>query len=260
MSNEGRVQRVLANLPIADVVPRSDGPEPLEEDESENVAVAPDGLRLTDAGNAQRFIKVMSGQVRYVHQWGRWIVYRQGRWILDANEALVTEKAKAVARVLMAMVPRLTDDGRQRVFKAATRAESAGALANMVRLARGIPGVIVDHEELDADPFILNCKKGTVDLFTGQLRAHDPAELCTQQCPVAYDPSAAAPLWEKCLERWQPDPEVREYLQREAGAGACGRQTETVSIHYGYGGTASRSSSGPYSTPWAPMPSFLTSP
>jgi putative DNA primase/helicase len=52
---------------------------------------------------------------------------------------------------------------------------------------------------------------------------------------VIYDPEADAPLWEKCLNRWQPDPEVREYLQREAGAGACGRQTETLSIHHGLG-------------------------
>jgi len=206
------------------------------QDEGERVAVAPDGHRLTDAGHAQRFITLTNGRVRFVYKWGRWIVYRGGRWIIDTNDALVTEAAKAVARHLMAMVPKLGTDERDRVYKAALKAESAGSIAAMVRLARGIEGVIVDHEDLDADPFILNCANGTVDLITGELRPHDPDDLCTQQCPVNYDPEAAAPLWEKCLERWQPDPEVREYLQREAGAGASGRQTETLSIHYGHGG------------------------
>ena len=116
------------------------------------------------------------------------------------------------------------------------RAESAAALAALVRLARAIPGVIVRHEDLDADPYILNCANGTVDLRTGELRRHDPADLCTKQSPVDYDPDAEAPLWAKCLERWQPDAEVLEYLQREVGAGACGLQTETLSIHHGQGG------------------------
>ena len=212
-------------------------PDPREdEDEGESVAVAPDGFRLTDAGNARRLIDLADGTVRFAHAWGRWIVYREGRWIVDQNDVLITEKAKRVSRHLMAMVPKLYGDDRKPVFAAAIRAESAGAIAAMVRLARGIPGVIVDHEQLDADGFILNCTNGTVDLCTGELRQHDPADLCTQQCPVAYDPSATAPLWEKCLDRWQPDLEVREYLQREAGAGASGRQTETLSIHYGLGG------------------------
>jgi len=116
------------------------------------------------------------------------------------------------------------------------RAESAAALAGLVRLARAIPGVIVRHEDLDADPYILNCANGTVDLRTGELRHHDPADLCTKQSPVDYDPDATAPLWAKCLERWQPDMEVLEYLQREVGAGASGLQTETLSIHHGSGG------------------------
>jgi putative DNA primase/helicase len=207
-----------------------------DEDEGENVAVAPDGLRLTDTGNAQRFVDSARGQVRYVHKWGRWIVYDHGRWNVDANDALVTEMAKNVPRILMAMVPGINGkDERGRVFNAAVRAESSGALAAMVRLARGIPGVIVDHEDLNSDGLILNCTNGTVDLTTGELRPHDPADLCTQQCPVDYDPAAAAPLWDACMERWQPDPEVREYLQREAGAGATGRHTETLSIHYGLG-------------------------
>jgi phage/plasmid-associated DNA primase len=39
----------------------------------------------------------------------------------------------------------------------------------------------------------------------------------------------------RCLERWQPNAEVLEYLQREIGAGASGIQTETLSIHRGLG-------------------------
>ena len=207
-----------------------------------DLALAPDGFRLTDVGNSERFIKLMDGKVRYAHIWSCWLVYRKGRWIRDPKGELVTEMAKRVAKSLLALVAKMPvpdrDDQkseRDRVYKAAIRLESKASIFAMVQLARAIPGVIVDHEELDANPDILNCLNGTVDLRTGDLRPHDPADLCTQQCPVNYDPNAQAPLWEACLLRWQPDPEIREYLQREAGAGACGRQTETLSIHYGHG-------------------------
>jgi len=207
----------------------------VENDDVSEMALAPDGFRLTDVGNAERFIQLSGGRVRYAHAWGCWLVYRGGRWIRDPKDALVMEMAKKVAKSLMRLVPRLNDKERDAVFAHAKRAESRSAISAMVQLARGVEGVIVEHEELDADPFILNCRNGTVDLRTGELRPHDPADLCTMQVPVDYDPEALAPLWEACLTRWQPDPEIREYLQREAGAGTTGRQTETLSIHYGHG-------------------------
>ena len=51
-----------------------------------------------------------------------------------------------------------------------------------------------------------------------------------------YDPKAVAPLWDKCLQKWQPDAEVLDYLQTRTGAGATGIPTETVDIDYGEGG------------------------
>ena len=72
----------------------------------------------------------------------------------------------------------------------------------MVRLARGIDGVIVDHNDLDVDPFLLNVINGTVDLRTGKLLDHDPEHLITLQAPVMR-PHADAPLWRACVRRWR---------------------------------------------------------
>ncbi len=55
------------------------------------------------------------------------------------------------------------------------------------------------------------------------------------QAHVDFDPDAQCPLWTSCLKRWQPDDEIREYLQLEAGAGATGMPTETLTVHYGTG-------------------------
>jgi putative DNA primase/helicase len=196
----------------------------------------PDGHRATDVCNAARLLEQAGGRLHYVHAWGKWVVYQRGRWTLDENDALVTEQGKCVARALFALAAKATDkEERKTIWSWALRSEASGSIAAMVRLARGIPGVLVEHEELDADPYLLNVRNGTIDLRTGQLRLHDPADLITVQCPVSYDLNAKAPLWEACLQRWQPDPEVRDYIQLRAGAGTTGKPTETVDVDYGSG-------------------------
>ncbi len=196
----------------------------------------PDGYRATDVGNAARLLMQAGGRLHYVHAWGKWVVYQRGRWTLDENDALVTEQGKRVAIALFALAAKATDkDERKAIWSWALRSEASGSIAAMVRLTRGIPGVLVEHEDLDADPYLLNVRNGTIDLRTGQLRPHDPTDLITVQCPVSYDPDAKAPLWEACVQRWQPDPEVRDYIQVRAGAGTTGKPTETVDVDYGSG-------------------------
>jgi putative DNA primase/helicase len=209
-----------------------------DDDDEDTIAVAPDGYRYTDKGNADRLVAICPGCFRHAHAWQRWLVYRRGVWAIDEGDVLITEQAKGVARALFRLLPTydFDSDKRKKLFAWALRSESSGAIAAMVKLARGIPGVIVEHEQLDADPCQLNVLNGTVDLHTGELLPHDPADLITKQCPVVYDPDAKAPLWEKCLERWQPDPVMRDYIQLEAGAAATGKHTETLSVHYGTGG------------------------
>ena len=48
-------------------------------------------------------------------------------------------------------------------------------------------------------PWLFNCKNGTLDLRTGELRPHRREDYLTKSAPVAYDADAKAPLWEKFL-------------------------------------------------------------
>jgi putative DNA primase/helicase len=194
-------------------------------------------------------------------------VYQHGRWIVDEKDALVTEKAKQVARNLYKLAAKTSaTDPKEadRIWAWPLKSDTAGHIAAMIRLARGVDGLIVNHEDLDADPWILNCANGTIDLRNGEFRDHDPTDLCTLQVPVNYDKDATAPLWDLCLKRWQPDDQVRDYLQLRAGAGATGMPTETVDIDYGEGGNgkskfhgAIQQVRGPYAT--VPHKSLLVS-
>ena len=46
---------------------------------------------------------------------------------------------------------------------------------------------------------LFNASNGTIDLRTGVLRPHDPADLLQRLTPIAYDPSAKSDLWERML-------------------------------------------------------------
>lgn len=194
-----------------------------------------DGYRATDVGNAARLVAAANGRIRYVHGWSRWIVFRDGRWIIDTGDALVTEFAKQVSRSMFGRAAQLTGHDRDELWKWAKQSEGASKLANMIRLARGITEVLVQHEDLDAHPMLLNTLNGTVDLTTGELRPHNPDDLLTMQAPVMFDAAANAPLWRDCLERWQPDPAQRDYLQRVAGSGITGYPVEHFFINLGTG-------------------------
>jgi hypothetical protein len=122
-------------------------PEPSADREP---AVLADGFRPTDVGNADRLVAAAAGRIRYGHAWGRWIVYRDGRWIVDTGDTLVTETAKQVARRMFRCAVDLDGDARDDLLKWAKRSEAASSVAAMVKLARGVDGVLVDRDDLDA--------------------------------------------------------------------------------------------------------------
>ena len=58
---------------------------------------------------------------------------------------------------------------------------------------------------------------GTLDLRTGELRAHNRGDLLTKVAPVAYDPAALCPMWLAFLGIMAGDKELISFLQRAVG-------------------------------------------
>jgi putative DNA primase/helicase len=203
---------------------------------SEQAALA-DGFRATDVGNAGRLVASAQGRIRYVRAWQKWMVYSRGQWIIDTGETLITELAKRVAKGMLARAAKLDHpEQRGEMWKHALRCEKGAAIASMIRLARGVPEVLVEHDQLDRHPHLLNVANGTINLRTGELQPHNPDDLLTMQAPVTYNGQATAPLFERCLERWQPDPQIRAYLQRAVGSGITGHPVEALFVNVGQGG------------------------
>ncbi len=181
----------------------------------------------TDAGNAERFRGLYGGIVRYVHKLGRWRVWTGKQWRDDAKDG-VEQLALLTARHRLELAASLPDD-RERYEEAkwALASESMKRRRDMLGAARSLPELACLPDDFDRDPFLLNCDNGTLDLRTGELRPHDAAAMQSKLIPVAYDPKAECPRWERFLEEvFDGTTAIADFVQRAVGYSLTGDTRE----------------------------------
>src|SRR5205823_11901695 len=111
--------------------------------------------------------------------------------------------------------------------KWAFQSEAGVRIRELVGLSREQPGIPLLPGQLDVDDFLLNTPTGTVDLRTGELRAHRREDLLTKLTGVGYDTDATCPTWDAFLERiFEPRPSLIGYLQKVVGYSLTGSIVE----------------------------------
>lgn len=199
---------------------------------------AVDSSRIyTELTNAEKLVRKFGTHLRFCGQMGKFITWRGGRWQLD-DTGRVSRFAKQIARSIWADVPRAGDIGidPKELVKHATHSESAAGISAMLKLVATEAEIVVHAVELDANPWLLNCLNGTVDLRTGELRPHDPKDLITKQCSVNFDPSATCPMFDSFLARIMDNNlTLMRYLARVFGYGLTAdiRDQELYVFHGG---------------------------
>ncbi|HZO65240.1 MAG TPA: phage/plasmid primase, P4 family [Kribbellaceae bacterium] len=190
----------------------------------------------TELGYANRLIRVYGDRLRYVPAWRKWLTWDTTRWAPDTT-GQVPRWMKVIARRVTTDALSIMDDQKRRAaLNLARRGESSAGIAGALTLASTVGGIAVTPDDLDADPFLLNCTNGTLDLRTLELRPHDPVDLLTKLTGAAYRPDATGPEFDKFLGRVQPDPLMREFLARLVGHALEGRVVvHTMPIFFGAG-------------------------
>ncbi len=197
---------------------------------SELMARIAPSYHLTDAGNAERFAMEHAHHLRYVPEWQRWIAFDGRRWRSGTGDAVAVQLAIAMFRSMLAQAAKAADsDNRERLAKWSLRCEAAARVQAMLSIAHNLPAFITPAQELDADPYLLNCGNGTIDLRSGTLRPHNPSDMLTKISPVEYDPEARSQVWEDHLRRVTAgDKDLAEFIQLAAGYSATGDVSEEV--------------------------------
>lgn len=196
-----------------------------------------------DIGNAQRLQRAAGSDARWVESWASWVAYDPATSLWDrwSGNSLMMRQAISVVRKMGAEAAFIEDAESLKAFKAWVKVSGGvNRLDAMMRIARSLGGMKGRAEEFDADWSNLHVSNGVLVLsetgvsFRGR-RHGDMATLCA---PVAYDPKAKSPLWERFLREVLPDKETRLWVQKLAGASLVGGNPDR-SMVIGIGPTTS---------------------
>jgi P4 family phage/plasmid primase-like protien len=227
----------------------------------------PYATRLTEMGNAERFIRDNAGEIRYDHEAKQWLWWDGIRWVTDSSGEMASRMKKTVRNIMLeaaghsrnasewrrdSAVEDLTANQKQKLHDKATKAEeraqaiskwaiqseAAARVDAALKLARSEAGISVERKDFDTDPWLLNLLNGVLDLKTGELLPHSPERLIKKIAPVAYDPAAGRPMFDEFLATIFPGKyaDVIPFLRRMIGYSLTGRTSEEcLAVLYGSG-------------------------
>jgi len=155
---------------------------------------------LTDTGNAERFNNRYSSTVKYVHDWGKFIIFNGHYWQVD-NVNKVMEFAKQIARDIY-HEGAIVDDMKLRneLSKHSLKSQQLSRLKAMVDLTKSIPSMIVSSTALNNDDMLLCVKNGVVDLRDGSFREGRSEDYITQVAPVDFNSESKCPRFLRFLD------------------------------------------------------------
>lgn len=220
---------------------------------------------FTDMGNGQRLAERHGDKLRHIHQWG-YLVWDERRWECDETGAvmrLAKETTLSIfdeAQPFIDLIRAAADDlkkaaafsdeeaiekaeemneaaaeKKEQIQKWALACQALKRLEAMIELAASEPGIAARHTEFDAHPYLLNCQNGTLDLCTGELRPHDPADSLTRITSASFDQTATCPTWLSFLDCvFDHDTELIEFIRRAIGYTLTG-DTREQCLFFMYG-------------------------
>ncbi len=174
-------------------------------------------FHMTELGLAERFVARHGQDVRFVVEKGKgyWLLWNGIRWEPDRT-LKIQGYAVEVVRSIYAEASEAEDKSERKALAGhASRSESKHAITAMIELAKS--KLAIKPEDLDAQPDLLCTANALLDLRTEETVTPLRENLITKASPVTYDPRATCPTWEAFLERVQPDPEIRAFLQKAIG-------------------------------------------
>jgi P4 family phage/plasmid primase-like protien len=175
-----------------------------------------DAFRRTDVGNGLRFKARHGADCRFIYPWNTWIVWDGKRWAAESR-AEVERRAQETARSVYREAADASDSAEAKALgRWAETSERREKLSAMLATAQSM--LDIEPDRLDADPWAFNCRNGTLDLRTGELRPHRREDLLTVIADVDYSPTARAPRWEEFLATtFEGSDDVIGYIRRLAG-------------------------------------------
>lgn len=194
-------------------------------------------FKLTDVGNAERFVAMFKDCVKYCTIYKKWFIWNGKRWEQDDTGKIITYAIECVRSIMLDADLLPDGDKRKALVMHSLKSESNGKLKAMLEIASGMTEITIRSEDLDKNLWLLNCQNGTINLKTGKLQEHNPKDYITRICAASYDENCPIPLWTQLMEKiTKGDPAVQKYIQVALGYALTGDISEqSVFILHGTG-------------------------
>jgi putative DNA primase/helicase len=188
----------------------------------------------TDLGNAERFVDAHRDRVLWCPARKSFLFWDGKRYAWDERGEVV-KLAHLTSRSIFHEAAYTEDEDEQKKI-AGFAAVSQNTTRIRAMLTEAKPYLAVGMEELDRDPWLVNCQNGILDLRTGKLKDHDPADRITKIVPVEYDPEASCPRFLRFLKETLVDDAVIKFVKRYSGYTLTGITRERLlAILHGFG-------------------------
>ena len=186
----------------------------------------------THLANSHRIRHYYKGKIWYALGIG-WVIWTGKFWrpdptsegaiatgFVDGLSRRIATEAGAVTRLASEEAdPEKRESLMERaeaLIKWAVHSENERVIASGLKLTKH--ALLIEYGSLNADPWLFNVQNGTIDLCTGKLRAHSPADLITFLSPVTYDPQATCPTWLKFVsDVFDGDTDMIAFIRRGIG-------------------------------------------
>ncbi len=183
---------------------------------------------LNDDGNADRLIDAYGERIRYCDELGMWLIYDGRRWRRDRVREIENLAAKAL-RGIGAEAAAVEGAEYKELLRWGLRSGDVPRIRASIARAASDERVRIRASELDADPWLLTCLSGTLDLRSGRLRPHAAGDLISRLAPCEWDPAARSEDLEQLLEHATGgDRAFAAFLRRAAGYSLTGLAGEEV--------------------------------
>jgi len=184
------------------------------------------GWPLNDQGNAERFAYTHGENLRCVSRAdsesaSRWYVWTDQLWSPDAELMRQRFAQTMPAAMRREAIERGADDKEVGAINSLC---SAGRISAFIKLSRSIPPIPARQAQFDSEQtaLLLNCQNGTLELEDIRLREHRREDMVTRILPVAFNPKAKAPRWERALKEWTEDQDTIRTIQQLVGLSLTG--------------------------------------
>ena len=197
---------------------------------------------FTDVGDALRVYRLHGEDIRFMPSIDAYVLWTNGKWEIQPNLTKVVpfalslaadvraERDALEARLDMANMSEPEKKKWEKIDEAyekhAKKVQGYSTLRNIISILKSDKRIEIQQDALDADPWLLNCRNGTLDLRTGEFREHKKSDYITKMVSTEYDQDAQCPLWESTLKRFLPDASVRDYFQKAVGYSLTGDMRE----------------------------------